>query len=379
VINGGVIGGAGDNSGEIFAAKNLGTVVVRGSLLGGVGNDSASIVSGGGAKTVKVLENIVGAAGERSGSVQITKSLTNFQLGTTDEDASGNLMGGAGASSGLLSIGRDLNTAGVIYGSIEGGSGWSSGGVTANGMLTNFTIDGDIVGGSTNLTDVTTINASGFVAAQRIGALAIFGDIKSGTKADSSHTVVASGTIRAFGDIRSLVVNNLIGNSEVPVVIAAGGAAAAAKNQTLGALAVKGNSAFANILGGYGGGVSEFNPLGTPLNPDAKMGTIRLLGSVEATNIVAGIDAGEDGRFGTEDDAVISGGLADNSLVKSRIAAVIIQGLVKPNTDRFGVVAQIIGAAAIGNTPLQLKSAGLDNIELGIGNTNFLLHEVGLS
>jgi hypothetical protein len=236
-----------------------------------------------------------------------------------------------------------------------------------------------LIGGGTNFTGVTVINASGFVAANRIGALSIFGDIISGTKATASDTVLASGTIRAFGDIASLVVNNLVGNSDVPVVIAAAGAAAAAKNQTIGTLTVKGDTAFADILGGYGGGVSPSYPLGYPVNPDAQIGTIRLRGSVEAMNIVAGIDAGEDGRFGTEDDAVISGGLADNPLVKSRIAAVIIQGLVKPNADRFGVVAQIIGAATVGNTPLQLKPAGLDNFELGPGSSNFFLHEVGLS
>jgi len=76
---------------------------------------------------------------------------------------------------------------------------------------------------------------------------------------------------------------------------------------------------------------------------------------------------------------VITGGSSDNPALKSRIAAIIIGGEVKVNAEAFGVVAQIIGAATVGRTPLPLKPTGLDNFELGTGATNFFLHEVGLS
>jgi hypothetical protein len=382
IIGGDVVGGAGAesaNSGEIFASKTLGTVVVHGSLIGGENADSGTIVSLGGANTVKVLKDIVGGAGERSGTVQITKSLANFQLGTSEGTTDGNLKGGKGASSGLLSIGRDLKV-GVIHGNIVGGTGASSGGVSANGRLAKLAIGKDIIGGSTDLIDVSTISTSGYISADRIGVLNIAGDIRSGTKADTNQTIIASGTIRVFGDIDSLTVNNIVGNSEVPVVIAAAGAATGSKNQTIGALTVKGDVAFANILGGYSGGVSATNLLGNPLNPDAQMGTIKILGSVEATNIVAGIDAGDDGRFGTSDDEVITGGSTDNPALRSRIAAVIIGGEVKPNTDPFGVVAQIIAAATIGTTRLDLNPNGLDEqVPLGPTGSKFFLHEVGLA
>ena len=260
------------------------------------------------------------------------------------------------------------------------GSGKGSGGLNVTGSLTALEIQKNLEGGSSTSVGTaggsSAVSSSGFIAATRIGTLLIDGDLKSGT--NNGTSLVASGTIRASGDIATLVIGgNIVGNTGTRVTIAAAGGAAAAKNQTIGALVVKGDTAFADILGGYGGGVSSTNPLGDPTTADAQMGTIKFNGSVVATNVVASIDAGVDGRFGTDDDEVVSGiGVTDDTAVQSTIARIILKGSVTPNSDTFGVVAQVITAAKVGTTSIALNPTGRDDLELGPSGSKFRLREL---
>ena len=379
IIKGNVIGGAERNTGEIFGGDSLGSVRVTGSMRGGAGDDSGSVVSGGAIASVTVLGNIDGGAGLRSGAVHAAAALTTFQLGSDVPAATGgNLHGGAGVGSGAIQVGTDFGS-GVVFGNVVGGSGNNSGGFNVSGMLTNLEIKKNLEGGSSSPSGTsggaTTVSGTGFITASRIGTLLIDGDLKSGT--NNGTSLAGSGTVRAAGDIASLVIGgNIVGNATTRVVIAAGGAAEAAKNQTIGGLVVKGGTAFADILGGYGG-VSAANPLGDQTNADAQMGTIKFNGAVFATNVVAGIDAGVDGRFGTDDDEVISGlGVTDDTTVQSTIARLIVKGAVTPNTDTFGVVAQIITAAKIGTTSVVLNPTAQDDLELGPAGSKFRLREL---
>jgi hypothetical protein len=94
---------------------------------------------------------------------------------------------------------------------------------------------------------------------------------------------------------------------------------------------------------------------------------------------VAGVASGEDGRFGTQDDVVITGGLANNPAIQSRIAAFIVKGAhaeVKSNTDVFGVVAQIIASKNVIGDTHTLNPFKVDDFEFAPAGSNFRLLEL---
>lgn len=97
---------------------------------------------------------------------------------------------------------------------------------------------------------------------------------------------------------------------------------------------------------------------GTPVNPDAQIGDVKINGDWTACSIVVGVaDVAGDG-FGNGDDVAIRGG--DNARIFSRIANVIIAGTVSGKSvpdDNFGFVAQQIGAFKAGAIRLALDGA----------------------
>src|SRR5205085_10199623 len=140
----------------------------------------------------------------------------------------------------------------------------------------------------------------------------IGGDITSEKQnCDKAH--VDSGSIRAANHIASLLVNGKVqGSSTNAVIIAAGGAGlddpATPENEAgkaITKLVVQGSATNLNVLGGYSGAGTATAPLGTASNPDARIGSVTFNGAVLGVNVVAGVTAGTDGRFGTADDAAI--------------------------------------------------------------------------
>jgi hypothetical protein len=119
------------------------------------------------------------------------------------------------------------------------------------------------------------------------------------------------------------------------------------------------------------------------VSADASVGTVSILGSVKGLSIIAGAQAGADGRFGSADDKLNSGaGVLDTAAI-SRIASVIIRGDILPHSGSTGIVAQHIVSVRTGATgvPLALQ-AGPGNdlspgVELGLG-TNFRALELAL-
>lgn len=373
-IRGDLVGGVGRNSAEIFSSGSIGIVKVAGSMLGGAGTESGSIVAEEDIASVVVLESIQGAAGDQSGTIQADGTLGYFQVGADLPDSTeGNIRGGSGIDSGGLRIEGNLTNA-KIFGSLLGGTANGSGAIGVGGLLANLEIAKNVEGGSS--TSGVSLANTGFIAAEQIGILLISGDVKAGTNGGTG--LVNSGAIRASGDIAALVIGgDLAGNSTARAIISGGGQTSGIANQTIRFLRVGGDTTSADILGGYGTSGTVQNPLGDPTNPDAQIGTIIFKGAVAATNVVAGVVPGADGRFGTADDLVISGtGVVDRPGVRSMIGSIVIKGTVATNAEIYGVVAQVITAAKVGGTVLPLNPTAPDDRSLGGDTSNFRLHEL---
>ena len=374
VVRGDLVGGEGRNSGEIFSSGSIGSVRVSGSVLGGDGVDSGSVVAREDIASVVVVENIHGGAGATSGTIQADGSVNYLQIGKDlPESTVGNLRGGSGADSGSIRI-EDTLTAGKIFGSVLGGTGNGAGSIVVGDAITNLEIARNLEGGSSAGTQ--TLLNTGFIATERLGTLNISGDVKAGT--DDGNGLVNSGAIRVTGDIGALLIGgDVIGNTTARVVISAAGQAAGTANSAIRFLRIDGDTTAADILGGYATSATAANPRGEGLNPDAQIGTIIFGGAVASTNVVSGVVPGTDGRFGTPDDLVISGQtIIDNTAVRSMIGRVSIKGEVIPNSEIYGVVAQVIASAKVGGTVLPLSPTESDDEPLGSETSNFDLHEL---
>jgi hypothetical protein len=106
---------------------------------------------------------------------------------------------------------------------------------------------------------------------------------------------------------------------------------------------------------------------GSTIRSDNAMGAVKVLGNWTASNLAAGVEAGDDGYFGTDDDALIAGG---TSLV-SRIASILIKGTAsgtEAGDDHFGFVAAHIDAFKAAGTKQTLsRGAGNDLADLLVG------------
>jgi hypothetical protein len=383
VINGDIAGGSGQNSGGVFSNGSIVSALVRGSIVGGTGQGSGRLLTAANATDITVLENIQGGGGQGSGSIQVNRSLTTLIIGDGDSSGggaldNGNLLGGAGVSSGVVSVGGKLGAA-TIHGSIKGGSANNSGGVDVDGEITALDVGGNLEGGSSTAGNTATL--TGYVTAGRIAQMTVGGDIKVGTNGGAG--LFDSGVIRVDRDLQFLLVRgNVFGDSTTPVVIAAAGSGNPPPDGNgdlaIQRLVVNGDVSFLNVLGGYGANASSTAPLGTPTNPDAQIGSVVIRGDVVATDIVAGVARGADGRFGTADDALISGGLADDPTVVATIAKIVLEGDIQTNADAYGIVAQEIKSVLLGpaGTPLDLTPGKGNDNEAIVAGSNFIVREI---
>lgn len=129
-------------------------------------------------------------------------------------------------------------------------------------------------------------------------------------------------------------------------------------------LTVGGSVNNSQILAGY-------DATGSAVNADVKVGAIKVLGNWIASDLVAGIQSGDDGIFATADDELILGGTG----VIASIAKITISGAVigTPGkvTDGFGLSAEEIRGLSIGKAKVPLV-AGVRNdpTPLILGVTN---------
>jgi hypothetical protein len=398
-IHGSIIGGDGEASGRIETdgdggTGNIGKVVVDGSILGGLGMNSGLVFSSGAITSIQI-NALTGGYGVGSGAVASSGKITAMSV-------TGNVTGGSALDAGKISSGSDikrLDIGGALdggdadFGSPRGGAG-DLGQVFAGRKIGTFTA-ANLIGGigafsaqvrGASIDSVTITGTlqggsgagSGAIIAfdGDLGSVEIGGDFASGTG-------ILSGHIGADRKINSIQFARALGTEFNPTMITAGGIAGAKNNGD--ALAIKSVTAtdsttFLNVLAGY-------DTDGSPVNPDVQIGTITVgteggSGNWTATNVVAGAQTGDDSRFGTPDDSMISS--SDATSLLSQIARVIINGTINlpPSgqiVGHFGIVAEQVVAVSVGGTAVALQK-GPQNDFLDIGTTNdTTLFEVGAS
>jgi hypothetical protein len=178
--------------------------------------------------------------------------------------------------------------------------------------------------------------------------------------------------IRTDGDLAKLGVGRRLDGSTV----SARGTDAPANDvaaQTIGAITVGGRVSHSSILAGY-------DTEGSAVNANVHIGKVKVGTHWIASNLVAGVTAGNDDKWGTADDEVISGG---NSIVSS-IASLVITGHARGTVggmDRFGIVAQKVTALSVSGTAIPLTAGASNNLTgFALGSTfDFRVREVAVA
>lgn len=421
-IAGDVKGGIQRNTGVVSSGGALETLRIGGSLIGGTGAvDSGVVIVNRVLSNLTIAGDVLGASGERSGTVQVGGTITKFTIGTNGGTTGGNVKGGSGEDSGTISAGAGINQStgdfvvsggsigtGLIYGDIVGGNGdgsttrtgTGSGGVQVGGQLTKLDVRGDLIGGDSPAagtdTSAQSMTQSGFVLAGRLGQMILGGDLRAGRNLGTG--LADSGSIRVHENITSLtILGNVVGNDTANAVISAGNngplvngvMSPAIATLTIGKKAADGtvsggNVSFLEVLAGYSEFGTADEPRGTARNADAQIGTVTIRGNMQATNIVAGSDAGTDGLFGTVDDVPLSGtgtSVINKSGVFSAIAKVIVGGNILASDDVHGIVAQVISSikAANLNDGFTLSPKGGNDFTELTDGTNMWVNEVSVA
>ena len=369
LIGGSLQGGLGIKSGRLESGGDMGAVTVRGSVLGGddhdlpgYSNGSGAIFSGGKIQSVTVGGSVVGGGGYSSlGSAAAASGQISSAGDAGPIRIGGDLLGGqsTGPFSGSVQIGGKL--AGItIGGSVRAGYGDYTGSITAENMgLVN--IRGNLQGGGIGNRSAT-IGSAGSIAGITIG-----GSISTGGNSGSGRVLAG----RNIGPI--LVKGSLAGTAAAPITITAGANSipVGTSEVVIKSLTVNGSVEYANILAGYESG-------GMGVNADAQIGAVVVGGDWIASNLIAGSDAGADGKFGTFDDSLINFG-QQNPAITASIASIVVKGQVlgSPQAgDAFGFVAQRIGSMSVGGSLVKLTpGASKDNVALG-PNFDLRLNEV---
>ncbi len=338
IVKRNVVGGDRNNSGRIIANNSVGLVRVEGEVRGGSGSGSGAILAGG-ASQISVFGSILGGSGSTSGRIAAVNRIDNL--------LTGGLIGGSGADSGKIDGSSIQNLS--VFGIIQGGSGDGSGGVDLSGKLGRGTIGGNIVGGDSRVG--ASLLKSGYVIAHRIQSLDVQGDVRSG--ANLGTGLALSGTVRAETSIGMLHIHgSVVGSEDIAAIIAAPGTA---KRPAIRSLKIDGEARFAEVLAGYSVDGTIANARGTATNSDSQIGRVTIGGDVRSLSIIAGVDAGTDGRFGTSDDLPIGGtGTINAAGTVSKIAQIVIGGTVRGNTRSSGIEAQFVDVLKVNGVAFPL-------------------------
>jgi len=419
---------------SVTLGGSIGSVIVGGSLIGGAGNDSGEIQAVGNIGPVRIGGDLAGGAGGESGAIHSFGSFTGGLLNGVFVGVSvgGSLRGGANNSGSIIAVGDIVAVqisgdviAGeissdsgriaslTIGGSLFGGTLTSSGSVEADSMGT-VQIGGDVRAGTaaatglieTDVGDIDSLriggsliggaqSSSGEIECQRdLPSVHIGRDIVGGDGSDSgrlrcfgsaakitvggsviSGTGLRSGAIQAGKALGTVVIKgSLVGNAAQPAIISASRQVSpTTADVAIASVSIGGRVEFGQILAGYS------VILGTD-TADAQIGTVTVGHDWIAGSIAAGVkDVNGDG-FGNTDDALITGG--DPNL-HSKIGHIVIGGEVMGTTaagDHVGFTAEAVGSLSIAGTVIALQ-AGPDNDNVVLGATNltagdFTLREV---
>lgn len=182
-LSDGIRGGGGGVSGHVSASGTIASLTVSGSILGGAGSNSGAVFSGGNMGAVKIGGDLQGAGGLSSG---VIRSLGNMGAVTIGDD----IIAGTGeGSASILSSGT--TGAVLVKGDIDGNpaiaAGVSSARIFSVGKMASLTLNGSLLGGSTDNTGVVE-------SATGLGAVKVLGHIEGGT-GDGSGAIVSAGKI----------------------------------------------------------------------------------------------------------------------------------------------------------------------------------------
>jgi hypothetical protein len=257
-------------------------------------------------------------------------------------------------------------------GNVVGGTADDTGEIVVLGLLKSANIGGDITGSSSGATKLTN---TGYVQANGIGTMTVLGALTAGTA--GAGGLDTSGAIRSSISIESLTIGSVVGNSTNPAIISAVGqgnlTGKAKTDVAISSLKIT-TTTYGDILAGYNADTQNgAAPLGTGVNADAQIGTV-MIGTLDTTNIVAGVGPGGTG-FGTAGSAALSGaGVSDLPTIISKISKVVILS-VDANAGTYGIAAQYIASATVAGAKLvspKLK-AGADNDTFAAGLEHNLL------
>jgi hypothetical protein len=192
--------------------------------------------------------------------------------------------------------------------------------------------------------------------------------------------VITSLTVEASARYAGQIGNGgLIGNANTRVEITAGTKIASlvlGVENSRHSITQHADAIYAEILAGYSHDTT-LDDRGRASSADADIVAVRINGNLVASSIVAGVQAGADGFFGTADDSSIFGGI-DARANKSVIGSVVIRGDVVGTGqagDHYGIVAESIGKITVDGAIVRLSSRVLDNVNLD-GTTDVSALEV---
>ncbi len=218
--------------------------------------------------------------------------------------------------------------------------------ITLNILGTDGKLGSVVIGGNM----VSNVNTT-FFATAGIGSIKVGGDLR---------TVSSGMSITSGGAIGSIAIGgSILGSTNLGVSITAFGqtvAPAKGIDLAIGKFSVGRSVEFLRIQAG---------DFGTD-NADASIGSITVGGNWIASTVLAGTAGGGDGKVGTNDDfKLTTGGVRDNDKILSSIGSITIKGqaLGTPGTttDMFGIVAEKIGKAKVGNRVFAFKATTLAN------------------
>lgn len=278
----------------------------------------------------------------RVGALTVRGNITNsiFQVSAMGNAAAGGI--------GPIKLG----------GSLVASTGYSSL-ITASGDIGAVGIAGSIF--SADINQSVGIRGDG-----RIGAVTIGGSVRALPETDFVGIEAGKtlGKVSVAGDLENAKIR-AFGNLEPKTAAAA---------VAIAGLTVKGRVSDSLIAAGVIDGAT---------NPDASIGAIAVNGDWVRSSAIAGVRPGNDGFYGSDDDAVAfaSGGSVDQPAILSRIASVLVKGQIYGSpgggTDSYGFVAQSIGKFGRGPAAYTLRpniapSGPLDLISLSVTGDVFL-------
>jgi hypothetical protein len=293
--------------------------------------------------------SVRGAAELNSGAIDAAGEIAEAHIG-------GSLLGGSGEASGRISAGQAIHEL-HIAGSIRGSEGFQSGVVTTT-TLGRLVVKKDIVSGSGD--------GAGGVTADHIGHVLVHGSLKGNV--DSPVHILARGLIGLTVETEYIVVEEVVLREVVqpdgtiiiveevvrrlvPITVEM----FVDRPARIDSVTVLGGVHYANIIADLEGSI----------------GSVVVAGAWRASNLSAGVQAGGDGLFGTDDDELSLAPRSPSSQV-GRVGLVAVFGPIRGTAesgDHFGFVARRIDRffTLLGGGLLNLKGGpGNDDIPLGL-------------